>query len=130
MEDNSEGENVLTGAVVGIIIGVCYFILGLMVFKKPPKMINGIYGYRTPRAMSNPELWDEAQSYSANLMMQFGVIITIFGIIGFWLTDVRALVLSLVATGFYTFRLFTRVEGRLKQMQRAQQQQQQNEQNV
>ncbi|MNP47184.1 hypothetical protein D3C76_1412270 [compost metagenome] len=62
--------------------------------------------------------------------MQFGVIITIFGIIGFWLTDVRALVLSLVATGFYTIRLFTRVEGRLKQMQRAQQQQQQNEQNV
>ncbi|MDR6721287.1 SdpI family protein [Paenibacillus sp. 2003] len=118
----------MTGAIVGIIIGVCYFILGLMVFKKPPKMINGIYGYRTPRAMSNSELWDEAQSYSANLMMQFGVIITIFGIIGFWLTDVRALVLSLVATGFYTFRLFTRVEGRLKQMQRAQQQQ--NEQNV
>ncbi|PQP83537.1 hypothetical protein C0Q44_02175 [Paenibacillus sp. PCH8] len=117
----------MAGAVVGIICGVCYFILGLMVFKKPPKMINGIYGYRTPRAMSNPELWDEAQRYSANLMMQFGVIITIFGIIGFWLTDVRALVLSLVATGFYTFRLFTRVEGRLKQMQRIQQQEQQEE---
>ncbi|RAW12076.1 hypothetical protein DC345_22380 [Paenibacillus taichungensis] len=118
------GEDIVAGAIVGIICGVCYFILGLMVYKKPPKRINGIYGYRTPRAMSNPELWEEAQRYSANLMMQFGVIITVFGIIGFWLTDVRALVLSLVATGFYTFRLFTRVEGRLKQMQRVQQQEQ------
>jgi uncharacterized membrane protein len=118
------GEDIVAGAIVGIICGVCYFILGLMVYKKPPKRINGIYGYRTPRAMSHPELWEEAQRYSANLMMQFGVIITVFGIIGFWLTDVRALVLSLVATGFYTFRLFTRVEGRLKQMQRVQQQEQ------
>ncbi|MGC5776847.1 SdpI family protein [Paenibacillus pabuli] len=114
----------MAGAIVGLICGVCYFVLGFMVYKKPPKRINGIYGYRTPRAMSNPELWEEAQRYSANLMMQFGVIITVFGIIGFWLTDVRALVLSLVATGFYTFRLFTRVEGRLKQMQRVQQQEQ------
>lgn len=113
----------MAGAFVGIICGVCYFILGLMVYKKPPKQINGIYGYRTPRAMSDPTLWEEAQRYSSALMMQFGCIITVFGIIGFWLTDVRALVLSLIAVGFYTFRLFTRVEGRLKEMQRAQQEQ-------
>ncbi|MDP9702787.1 putative membrane protein [Paenibacillus intestini] len=110
----------MAGAFVGIICGVCYFILGLMVYKKPPKQINGIYGYRTPRAMSDRALWEEAQRYSSALMMQFGVIITAFGVIGFWLTDVRALVLSLVAVGFYTIRLFTRVEGRLKQMQRTQ----------
>ncbi|PYE42409.1 SdpI/YhfL family protein [Paenibacillus barcinonensis] len=108
----------LAGAMLGIICGVCYFILGLMVYKKPPKQINGIYGYRTPRAMSHPALWEEAQRYGSALMMQFGFIITAFGVIGFWLTDVRALVLSLIAIVFYTIRLFTRVEGRLKQMQR------------
>jgi uncharacterized membrane protein len=116
------GENIVAGAIVGLICGVCYFVLGLMVYKKPPKKINGIYGYRTPRAMSNPELWEEAQRYSANLMMQFGVIITVFGILGFWFTDVQALVLSLFAVVFYTVRLFTKVEGRLKEMQRVQQQ--------
>ncbi|GAB1159731.1 MULTISPECIES: SdpI family protein [Paenibacillus] len=110
----------MAGAIVGLICGVCYFVLGLMLFKKPPKKINGIYGYRTPRAMSDPDLWDEAQRYSANLMMQFGVIITVFGILGFWFTDVQALVLSLFAVAFYTFRLFTKVEGRLKEVQHAQ----------
>lgn len=68
--------------------------------------------------MSHPALWEEAQRYGSALMMQFGFIITTFGVIGFWLTDVRALVLSLIAIVFYTIRLFTRVEGRLKQMQR------------
>jgi len=119
-----EGENNLAGAIVGLICGVCYFVLGLMLFKKPPKKINGIYGYRTPRAMSDPDLWDEAQRYSANLMMQFGVIITVFGVLGFWFTDVQALVLSLFAVAFYTIRLFTKVEGRLKEVQQAQQRKQ------
>ncbi|MCM3175745.1 SdpI family protein [Paenibacillus sp. MER 99-2] len=107
----------MAGSILGIICGVCYFILGFMMFKKPPRAINGIYGYRTPRAMSDPELWKEAQHYASNLMMQFGFIILVFGILGFWFTEVQALILSLGSLAFYTIRLFVKVEGRLKELQ-------------
>ncbi|CAH1222832.1 MULTISPECIES: SdpI family protein [unclassified Paenibacillus] len=107
------------GGIIGIIVGVCFFVMGLMLYKKPPKQINGIYGYRTPRSMSDLELWHEAQRYSSNLMMQFGVIMAAFGVLGFWFTDMQALVLSLGAIIFYTVRMFMKVEGRLKEMQQS-----------
>ena len=40
--------------------------------KKPPKEINGLYGYRTPRAMKNQKIWEYAQVYSAKVMMKYG----------------------------------------------------------
>jgi len=33
----------------------------------PPKQINGVYGYKTPQSMKNPDNWTFAQRYSANL---------------------------------------------------------------
>jgi uncharacterized membrane protein len=35
----------------------------------PPKRINPLYGYRTERSMSSQEIWDEANRYSANLLL-------------------------------------------------------------
>ena len=53
---------------------VALFLLswGLFMSKKPPKEINGLYGYRTPRSMKNQKIWDYAQVYSAKVMMKYG----------------------------------------------------------
>ena len=46
--------------------------MGFIMSKKPPKEINGLYGYRTPIAMKNQKNWDYAQVYSAKVMMKYG----------------------------------------------------------
>ena len=41
-----------------------------LVFKMiPPKKINYLYGYRTPRSMKNIENWNFANHYSATFML-------------------------------------------------------------
>ena len=52
--------------------GVIFIVMGYFMSKKPPKEINGLYGYRTPRAMKNQKIWDYAQVYSAKVMMKYG----------------------------------------------------------
>ena len=36
--------------------GVIFIVMGYFMSKKPPKEINGLYGYRTPRAMKNQKI--------------------------------------------------------------------------
>jgi uncharacterized membrane protein len=58
-----------------ITLGSCGFIfivMGFIMSKKPPKEINHLYGYRTPRAMKNQKIWDYAQVYSAKVMIKYG----------------------------------------------------------
>ena len=52
--------------------GLIFMVMGYIMHKKPPKEINGLYGYRTPRAMKNEKIWDYAQVYSAKVMMKYG----------------------------------------------------------
>ena len=52
--------------------GLIFIVMGLIMSKKPPKEINGLYGYRTPIAMKNQKNWDYAQVYSAKVMMKYG----------------------------------------------------------
>lgn len=65
--------------LIGLILAVAGFIL----HKFPPKTINSFYGYRTKRSMRDQKSWDFAQIYSSKLMMQFGLLYLIVGIIGF-----------------------------------------------
>ena len=46
--------------------------LGRMFMKKPPKKINGFYGYRTSRSMKNQETWDFAQRYMGKVWWKWG----------------------------------------------------------
>jgi len=57
------------------IIGFVIIIAGLIQLIFPPKKINNIYGYRTPRSMKNIEGWNFAQKLSAKLMISIGVIL-------------------------------------------------------
>lgn len=66
-----------------IVLGPCgliFVIVGWIMYKYPPREINGLYGYRTFNSMRNLERWTFAQIYSARLMMILGVIYAILSI--------------------------------------------------
>jgi len=63
------------------IIGFLIIIGGLIQHIFPPKKINSLYGYRTPRSKKNIEVWNFAQKLSAKLMISVGVILCLFGCI-------------------------------------------------
>jgi uncharacterized membrane protein len=54
-------------------------LLGLIMTKFPPKKINNWYGYRTASSMKNQQTWDEANRYSAKMMVIMGLILLIAG---------------------------------------------------
>lgn len=52
---------------------VLMIILGQVLLKKPPKNINGIYGYRTSMSMKNKDTWEFAHQYCGNLWVKSGI---------------------------------------------------------
>lgn len=42
-------------------------IFGRIMFVRPPKKINDLYGYRTPRSMKNQDTWDFAHKYCGKI---------------------------------------------------------------
>lgn len=56
-------------------------IFGALWQTKPPKEVNGIYGYRTTRSMKSKEAWDYAHKYFGKLWIKSGVITMILSII-------------------------------------------------
>ena len=49
-------------------------IFGWRFLKKPPKKINGAYGYRTTRSMKNQQTWDFAHQVCGRLWLRAGVV--------------------------------------------------------
>ncbi len=49
--------------------------IGRLFMKRPPKRINGIYGYRTKRSMKTQETWDFAHRYLGNLWFKTGLVL-------------------------------------------------------
>ncbi|MGY6649977.1 SdpI family protein [Wenyingzhuangia sp. IMCC45574] len=68
-----------------LIIPPIFLITGLIMYKFPPKNINFLYGYKTPRSMKNQESWDFAQIYSAKKMMLIGGLLCSLGLVSFLL---------------------------------------------
>lgn len=62
------------------LIGLIFIVVGLIQMIFPPKKINSLYGYRTPRSMKNIEVWNFAQKLSAKLLIALGSILILFGI--------------------------------------------------
>lgn len=46
---------------------------GALFARKPPKHINGLYGYRTTRSMKNEQTWDFAHRYIGKLWFRIGL---------------------------------------------------------
>ena len=57
---------------IPLVMGALFMLTGLILLNFPPKKINWLYGYRTPRSMKNQETWNFAQSYSAKEMIRLG----------------------------------------------------------
>lgn len=95
----------------------CLLIPGTMLFfgrlwsRRPPKSINGAYGYRTARSMQNIETWTFAHQYcgrlwqwtgwvllllsAASLLLVWGQGIDRVGIAGFVISMTQCLILIL-----------------------------------
>lgn len=61
--------------------GLIFIIMGLIMYKFPPKKINSLYGYRTGSSMENQKKWDFAQKYSAKIMAFLGIIFILISFI-------------------------------------------------
>jgi uncharacterized membrane protein len=80
----------LIGYIMPSLILIIFSIAGIISYLFPPKKINGIYGYRTPRSMKNQENWDYAQKLGAKYMMLFGGIIFIAQtLLGYLVTSLK-----------------------------------------
>lgn len=61
-------------------VAMCLLIPGVMLFfgwrflKKPPKSINGFYGYRTSRSMKNRQTWNYAHQVCGKLWFWVGAV--------------------------------------------------------
>lgn len=64
-----------------IIIPILMIIGGRIMWKHPPKKINGLIGYRTSRSMKNMDTWIFAHNYCGKLWWIIGWIILILSII-------------------------------------------------
>ncbi|RIJ66358.1 SdpI family protein [Rummeliibacillus sp. POC4] len=103
---------------ISILIGAIFIISGFILLYKPPKDINPIYGYRTKRSMNNMTLWKEGNTYSAKLLIKYGIAYLVVGaIISFIITkDEYALLINLILMILVTILLFVSVEKRLKKL--------------
>ena len=59
--------------VMDLIIPAAMIGCGRLLQKKPPKNINGAFGYRTPRSMKSQDAWDFAQVYCGRLWVRLGL---------------------------------------------------------
>lgn len=55
-----------------LLIPFVMIIFGRIMFKHPPKKINGIYGYRTSMSMKNMDTWHFAQEFCGKLWWKIG----------------------------------------------------------
>lgn len=58
-----------------LVIPIMMIVFGYLFIKKPPKKINGAYGYRTSMSIKNQELWDFAHQYFGKLWFRCGWIL-------------------------------------------------------
>ena len=61
--------------IVSFLTGIVFIITSIILYNFPPKKINYLYGYRTPAAMKNQEVWDFSQKLSAFKMFQIGLLL-------------------------------------------------------
>lgn len=62
-------------------LGGIFLLVGVIFRIFPPKKVNSIYGHRTGFSMKNQDTWKEAQRFSANSFIVFGIILAIMGLL-------------------------------------------------
>lgn len=80
--------------VLGI-TGLIFIPCGLWLWKQPPKRINGLVGYRTPRAMKSQAAWDFAQVYAGKQLFYSGIALLVLALLCLPITATHSLVVLL-----------------------------------
>ncbi|RYG33154.1 MAG: SdpI family protein [Chitinophagaceae bacterium] len=62
---------------IPILLGVIFLIAGAAMRIFPPRKINALYGYRTPRSMSSGTRWHFAQKFAAYKLMESGIVLAL-----------------------------------------------------
>jgi uncharacterized membrane protein len=83
-------------SVLHLLFGPLFLIIALLFKFLPPKSVNHFYGYRTPRSMKNEDVWNEANRYSADLMLKFSFVVILYQCVAVSLTSVIFSFLSTV----------------------------------
>lgn len=60
-----------------LLIPLVMILAGFLLYKHPPKDINGLIGYRTNWSRKSQETWDFAQVYCGKLWIRIGIILLI-----------------------------------------------------
>lgn len=60
-----------------MLIPLCMIGFGILMLKKPPKKINGFFGYRTALSMKNTDTWRFAHEYAGRLWWKVGLIMAV-----------------------------------------------------
>jgi uncharacterized membrane protein len=104
---------IITSAALGIV----FVITGYIFFKKPPKKINHLYGYRTSSSMKTQERWDFAQKHSAKLIYRYGIYMILISLLGLVLpiSESFGAILSVGIMLVFVFLMLGRVEKDLKE---------------
>lgn len=85
--------------------------------RRPPRIINDLYGYRTPASMASQERWDFAQQAAAVRSRFWGWVMTALGVLGYavgGLPVAIGIVLSLLIVIGLTVYLIMSVEADIK----------------
>ena len=59
----------------GLLIPAIMLVFGQIFQRRPPRRINGLYGYRTARSMKNQATWDFAHRYCGKLWARLGLVL-------------------------------------------------------
>ena len=92
--------------LVNGLVGAVFFLTGLILFKFPPKKINGLYGYRTTRSMESQKNWDFAQKFSGKLMAKYGALLVLIGTIGIFAPINETIIAVIAAISILTSCIF------------------------
>ena len=63
--------------VCNMIVPLLMIIAGILMYKKPPKNINGIIGYRTSMSKKNMNTWKFAHEYCGRLWIVIGIALSV-----------------------------------------------------
>lgn len=88
-----------------LLCGIGFLLGGLLMMRLPPRTINGWYGYRTSRSMSDQHAWDVSQPIAASLMLKCGAVMTLLSFFGCFFS-LGAVVDVCLALGILLFAMF------------------------
>lgn len=61
--------------ICNVLIPLVMFVSGYFMYKKPPKEINSVIGYRTKMSKKNKDTWMFAHTYCGKLWLILGIVL-------------------------------------------------------